>query len=113
MVMVGQSKRLAEPMRLKRRERWLLAAIVCVLAAAAIGAGAYAYFGGDRYGASGAGCINVTVASTTGGATLHACGAGARQWCNREAGREDALALALQDQCRRAGYASRAAAAGG
>jgi hypothetical protein len=103
MVMVGQSKRLAQPMRLRRREVWLLAALAALLAAGAIALGTYALVGGDQSSSSRAGCVNVTVASTTGGATLHACGQQARSWCAREATSPDALAAIVLTECRKAG----------
>jgi hypothetical protein len=51
-----------------------------------------------------AGCVNVTAASTTGGARMHACGADARRWCRSEAGAQDTVARAVRAACRRAGY---------
>ena len=39
------------------------------------GLGAWAALASDSYGSSGHGCVNVTVPSSTGGATLHYCGA--------------------------------------
>src|SRR5260370_16969265 len=35
----------------------------------------------DSYGASGHGCVNVTVPNSTGGSTLHYCGSQARSFC--------------------------------
>jgi len=46
------------------------------------------------------GCIDVVAPSTTGGATVHACGRAARQYCRVEARRSDAVARAVQAQCR-------------
>jgi len=50
------------------------------------------------------GCIDVVAPSTTGGATVHACGAAARHYCRVEATRTDAVARAVQAQCRRAKF---------
>ena len=53
---------------------------------------------------SGAGCVEVTAASTTGGATLHACGTDAARWCRSQAGHTDTVARAVLAACARAGY---------
>ena len=61
-----------------------------------------------RTGSSGddAGCIRLTVASSTGGASLHACGDDAARWCSnaRRGGRRDDFARELIARCRGAGY---------
>jgi hypothetical protein len=53
----------------------------------------------------GAGCVNVTVPSSTGGATLHYCGAQARSFCHGElaAPASDQLAARALPACRQAG----------
>jgi hypothetical protein len=104
MVMVGQQKRLAQPMRPGRREVWLLATLAALCVAAAIALAVVALVGGDQNSTSHAGCVNVTIPSTTGGATLHACGQKARSWCASEAARPDAFAKFVLPQCRKAGY---------
>jgi hypothetical protein len=80
--------------RLTRRDRlaaWIaagaLAVLVLVLALSVHGAAPPAR-----------GCVDVTIASTTGGATIHDCGAGAKRLCSRP----DARA-AVGNPCRRAG----------
>jgi hypothetical protein len=50
------------------------------------------------------GCIKITVASSTGGALLHACGSDAGRWCRSVAGRQDAFARQVTERCRSAGY---------
>jgi hypothetical protein len=57
------------------------------------------------YGRSQHGCVNVVVPSSTGGATLHACGDTARAMCRRAFARHDRIALLTRPQCRLAGYA--------
>jgi hypothetical protein len=52
----------------------------------------------------GPGCVRLTVASSTGGATLHACGPAAARWCSSVAGRQDALSRKVKARCRSAGY---------
>jgi hypothetical protein len=57
----------------------------------------------DPYDRSGDGCVNVTFASSTGGALQHACGTAARDWCRAVYAQHDAHAEAVQAQCRIAG----------
>ena len=106
MVMVGQAKRLSEPVGWGRREWRILAAIVAVILVGSV-IGAIVASGGR---ASTKGCVVVTGASTTGAAALTECGAQAREWC--------ATALApgaptttftsqLEQGCRADGYYSR------
>jgi hypothetical protein len=74
-----------------------------VVVVLALGAALYA---GLHHGAraTAAGCVDVIAASTTGGATIHACGASAARWCRFEAARHDAFARALRARCGRAGH---------
>jgi hypothetical protein len=58
------------------------------------------------YGRSSNGCVNVSVASSTGGAILHRCGPDARTWCAAEFSQHDQLAALVQAQCRLAGIVS-------
>jgi hypothetical protein len=74
----------------------LLACAVLALAALA----AYAVTSGSRARAD---CVEVTFASTVGGATLHACGAKARAVC--ASGSFAAIQPELRSACRRAGFA--------
>jgi hypothetical protein len=74
-----------------------LGTTAAVLAIAAIGSGAPH---------AAAGCVDVVTPSTTGAATLHACGATARGWCRAQAGRGDAVAGDVRAACRRAGLPS-------
>ena len=55
-----------------RRERRVLIALGCLLAAAALVVVIAATHGGPT---TARGCVDITVASTTGGANIHACGA--------------------------------------
>ena len=106
--MMDQQRRLSEPPRWTRAGRIAAAAIAAALVLGALVLGIYAATGGFSQ-QSASGCIEVTFASTTGGARLHACGARARQLC---ASPESAggLAGAVRDACRRAGYSSAAPA---
>jgi hypothetical protein len=59
----------------------------------------------DTYAGSGAGCVNVTVPSSTGGATFHYCGAQARSFCHNEfaAPANDPVAQRARPVCHQAG----------
>jgi hypothetical protein len=99
MIMVGQSKRLSEPLSWGRRERVVVAVLSACLLLAAVGLGAYALSSGSRARAD---CVNVTFASTLGGATVHACGAHARHVC--ASGAFAGIGQELRAACRRAGF---------
>jgi hypothetical protein len=66
---------------------------------------AWAAINPGSYGRSRAGCVTVTVPSSTGGAELHACGAGARRMCSNAFSRSDRISLLARPQCRLAGLA--------
>lgn len=100
--MMDQHRRLTEPLRWTRAGRIAVAALALGLALVVIALGIYAATGGFEQKTQ-AGCIDVTFASTTGGARLHACGARARAMCaSPEAG--STIAAALREACVRAGY---------
>ncbi len=100
MIMIDQSKRLSEPLRWGRRERTVVAALLACVALAVIGLGAYAVTSGSPARRD---CIEVTFASTLGGATEHACGARARAVC-ASPGAFKGVAPELRAACRRAGF---------
>ena len=100
MIMMDQSKRLSEPLRWGRRERAVVAALLVCVAIAVIGLGAYAVTSGAPARRD---CIEVTFASTLGGATEHACGGRARNVCASPGGFEG-VADELRAACRRAGF---------
>jgi hypothetical protein len=99
MVMFEQSRRLSEPLRWGRREKAAIAAVLSCLALALAGLGVYALTTGAPARAD---CVNVTFASTLGGAELHACGSRARLVCATSAHRS--IAPQLRVACRRAGF---------
>jgi hypothetical protein len=100
MVMQEQAKRLSEPLRWTRAGRW---AVVCALALLLAGTVAVVIASTSSKRLP-PGCIEVTFASTLGGAAVHSCGARARALCASPA-ENPALAAhgALRDACRRAG----------
>jgi hypothetical protein len=99
MVMFEQSRRLSEPLRWGRREKTAIAALLSCLALALVGLGIYALTTGAPARAD---CVNVTFASTLGGAELHACGSRARQVCAE--GSHRSIAPQLRAECARAGF---------
>jgi hypothetical protein len=100
MIMMDQSKRLSEPLRWGRREKTVVAALLACLALAIAGLVVFAASSGAP---TRAGCIQITFASTLGGAEAKACGAQARRIC--ATARDYAHSgEQLQQACRGAGY---------
>jgi hypothetical protein len=100
MIMIDQSRRLSEPLRWGRREKSAIAAVLACVVLAALGLGIYGLTSGAPARAD---CIDVTFASTLGGARLHACGQRARTTCaSPEAFK--GIADSLRQACRQAGY---------
>jgi hypothetical protein len=83
----------------KRRIVAVVAAILLVLAAVAV----WAAVRPGTYGSSKDGCVTVTVPSSTGGALIHQCGAGARSLCKRAYAGTDKESMLTRPQCRLAG----------
>ncbi len=100
MIMQDQSKRLAEPLRWGKRERTVIAALLACVVLAVVGLGVFAVTSGAPARKD---CIEVTFASTLGGATEHACGAQARTVCAAP-GAFKGVAPELRASCRRAGF---------
>jgi len=99
----GHWQRVHTPLRATTRREVRVVAIVAAVLAVAIVALLFAAFrGGSPEGASG--CVRLTIPSSTGGATLNACGETAARWCRSMARREDALARQAREHCLRAGY---------
>ncbi len=78
MIMQDQSKRLSEPLRWGRRERTVVVVMLACVVLVVVGLGAYALTSGSPGRKD---CIEVSFASTLGGATEHACGPQARRVC--------------------------------
>jgi hypothetical protein len=103
MVMVGHSRRLAQPLRLRRRETLILSALagcatLAVLALIVLGITQ----GAAR---TPAGCVQATTASYVGGGTVRACGTDARTLCRSTAGSAPGSAQAVvAAACRRSGF---------
>jgi hypothetical protein len=99
MIMMDRSRRLSEPLRWGRREKLAVGALLACAVLALAALGAYALTSGS---AGRRDCIEVTFASTVGGATLHACGSRARRVCAGGASR--GIEQELRAACRRAGF---------
>ncbi len=96
--MIDQQRRLREPLPTPPAARLMVSA-AALLAVIGLGLGIALEGGGGR--AAGGMCVAATVASTTGGAQVHACGEGARSLCaapGQLAGNEE-----LARSCRAAG----------
>ena len=89
--------------RLTRRQKRIFA-IAGVLVIIVFGGlavwGAVAH---DSYGASGHGCVNLTLPNSTGGSTLHYCGSQARSFCQASFQSQDQVSLRARPQCVLAG----------
>lgn len=101
MVMVGQQKRLSEPLSWTRAGRLAVSFAALLLIIAAITGGAWAIFGSHK---GRQGCIDVAFASTLGAAEIHRCAGKARELCANPSQNPAAEAhRALQDACEKAG----------
>jgi hypothetical protein len=100
MIMQDQSKRLSEPLRWGKRERNVVAALLACVVLAVVGLGVFALTSGAPARKD---CIEVTFASTLGGATEHACGGQARTVCATP-GAFKSVAAELRAACKRAGF---------
>ena len=100
MIMEDRSRRLSEPLRWGRREKAAVGTVLACLILAAIALGGYALTSGARGRTD---CIEVTFASTLGGATLHGCGSRARAICASPGGYKG-IQDPLRAACRRAGF---------
>ncbi len=99
MIMQDQSRRLSEPLRWGRREKTIVAVLLSCALVAAIGLGVFALTSGAPARAD---CIDVTFASTLGGAEIQACGSRAKRVC--ASGSFRGISQELRAACRRAGF---------
>jgi hypothetical protein len=98
--------------RLSRRGKVIVFSVLGVVLAAAIALGVWSAVASDQYGPSANGCVNVTIAGATGGATLHYCGAQAVTFCRSAYASSDKIALLARPQCQLAGLTRAKVAAG-
>jgi len=98
--MVGQHKRLSEPLRWTRASKVALGGAVACMVAAVVAVIVLASANAPKHRA---GCIEVTFASTLGAAFTHACGTKAREMCAKPSENPGLAAHGtLQAACRRA-----------
>src|SRR5438552_554947 len=103
MIMFEQQRRLSEPLRWGRREKAAVGTLLAVVVLVVAGLGAYAFTSGAPARRD---CVDVTFASTLGGAQLHGCGSRARRICASGAFRGSRQGL--RAACERAGLPFRA-----
>jgi hypothetical protein len=102
---------LSVPALSARGKRILWLAIGVVLAAG-LALGVWAAVGGDRYGSSANGCVNFTIANSTGGSLIHYCGTGAKSFCRSAYTHSDEISMLGRPQCALAGLPAAKVAAG-
>ena len=86
--------------------------VVAVLVAAGVAIGVWSGVSHDKYGPSGNGCVTLTFASSTGGATSHYCGTAAKSFCKAAFANSDRISLLARPQCDLAGWTKSKVAAG-
>ena len=86
------------------QRRRIVYIVVAVLVAAGIAIGVWSGTSHDQYGPSGNGCVTLTFASSTGGSTIHDCGATAKSFCQAAFTHSDRLSLLARPQCDLAGW---------
>jgi hypothetical protein len=96
--------------RLSARQKRVFAVVGVLVVLALGGLGLWGALAPDGYSSSGHGCVNVTVPSSTGGATLHYCGAAARSFCQTSFRSQDQISLRARPQCVLAGLEPSASA---
>ena len=89
--------------RLTSRQKRMFAIVGVLVIGVLGGLLAWGALASDPFGSSGHGCVNVTVPSSTGGATLHHCGAAARSFCQMAFRSQDPISLRARPQCVLAG----------
>jgi len=89
--------------RLSSRQKRVFAIVGVLIIGVLGGLFAWGALASDPYGSSGHGCVNVTVPSSTGGATFHYCGAQARAFCQMAFRSQDQISLHARPQCVLAG----------
>ena len=96
--------------RLSPRKKRAFAIIGVLVVLILAGLGIWSALASDSYSSSGHGCVNVTVPSSTGGATVHYCGAQARSFCQTSFQKQDQVSLRARPQCVLAGLTPSAGA---
>ena len=98
---------------LSPRGKRIVYLIVAAVVAAGVAIGVWSAVSHDTYATSANGCVSVTVPSSTGGGTIHYCGAQAVTFCRGSFAKSDAVSLAARPQCDLAGLTKAKVAAAG
>jgi hypothetical protein len=98
---------------LSPRGKRIVYLIVAAVVAAGVAIGVWSAVSHDTYATSANGCVSVTVPSSTGGGTIHYCGAQAVTFCRGAFANSDAVSLAARPQCVLAGLTKAKVAAAG
>jgi hypothetical protein len=98
--------------RFSRRRKQILLMIAGVVVAALVAVGVYTAVSHDQYGPSANGCVNLTIANSTGGTTLHYCGQQAKSFCRTAYASDDRLSQLGRPQCELAGLTRAKVSAG-
>jgi len=88
---------------LSPRGKKILFSVGGIIVAAGVALGVWSAVGHDVYGPSANGCVNFTIASSTGGAVEHFCGADAKSFCRSAYTHDDKISLLGRPQCAAAG----------
>ncbi|HEY1918682.1 MAG TPA: hypothetical protein VGH27_24170 [Streptosporangiaceae bacterium] len=93
----------AEARPVSPRVKRVLLSAGLVLAVVVVGTIVWSAFNPGGSGTSKNGCISVTLASSTGGSTIHQCGAAAKATCRNAFTHGDRISMLTRPQCRLAG----------
>ena len=85
--------------RTSPRQKRIFAVVAVVVVVVFGGLAAWGMVAHDSYGASGHGCVSVTVPNSTGGAVLHYCGSQAQSFCQASFRSRDQVSLLARPQC--------------
>ncbi len=88
---------------LSPRGKRIVYVIVALVLAVTVAVIAWSGVSHDKYETSANGCVNVTLASSTGGGTLNYCGAKAKAFCAASFAHTDRISLLARPQCNLAG----------
>jgi hypothetical protein len=97
---------------MSRRQKRILLIIGVAVIVAAIAASVWGALAPDQYTRSANGCVNVNVASSTGGGVVHVCGNDAKAFCRTAYQSSTPSSRAAQVQCADAGWTRAKVAAG-
>jgi hypothetical protein len=92
-----------------KRVAWVALGVVL---AACLAVGVWSAVSTDKYGTSANGCVNFSVAGSTGGSLIHYCGADAKSFCRSAYTHSDKISVLGRPQCARAGLTAAKVAAG-